>query len=80
MAKKLTLNIDSELIDFAHQYSKETHQSISKVIENFLSDLKGIESTNGLPSKTKNLYGALDTLEVVDKKSMRKLFHEKSFN
>jgi len=33
MDKKLTLNVDEELIKFAHRYSRKTHQSISHLVE-----------------------------------------------
>lgn len=33
MKKKLTLSINDDLIDFAHDFSKETNQSISNIVE-----------------------------------------------
>ena len=40
MKKKLTLSINDDLIDFAHDFSKETHQSISHIVEEYLAELK----------------------------------------
>ena len=40
MDKKLTLNVDENLIKFAHNYSKKTHQSISHLIEKYLERLR----------------------------------------
>ena len=36
MNKKLTLNVDESLIDFAKAYSKESNQSISNIFEKYL--------------------------------------------
>jgi len=78
MGKKLTLNIDGDLIEFAHQYSKSTHQSISHIVEKFFKELKGTSGNIELSKTTKALYGSLDNLDDLDKKDLRKLFHEKS--
>ena len=40
MKKKLTLSINDDLIDFAHDFSKETDQSISHIVEEYLTELK----------------------------------------
>jgi hypothetical protein len=40
MKKKLTLSINDDLIDFAHDFSKETNQSISHIVEKYLAELK----------------------------------------
>ena len=40
MKKKLTLSINDDLIDFAHDFSKETNQSISHIVEEYLAELK----------------------------------------
>ena len=80
MSKKLTLNIDEKIIEFAHKYSEKTHQSISSIVENFFNELKGKESTSNLPLKTNRLYGSLEKNNLPDKKSIRKVFHEKSIN
>jgi len=80
LSKKLTLNIDEEIIEFAHQYSDKTHQSISSIVESFFTELKGKSPTNELPAKTSRLYGSIKSNDLPDKKTMRKVFHEKSIN
>jgi hypothetical protein len=40
MKKKLTLSINDDLIDFAHDFSKETNQSIPHIVEEYLAELK----------------------------------------
>lgn len=81
MSKKLTLNIDDELISFAHTYSKETGLSISKLFEQYLNNLKTSDSsTTQLNSKTLSLYGLFEDSPIPDKNDLRKSFHEKSTN
>ena len=80
MSKKLTLSISEETIEFAHQYAKNTHQSISSMIEKFLNDLRVKQQSfnSNYPDKTKRLYGALSGMDIPDKKDLRKRFHDKS--
>lgn len=40
MQKKLTLNIDDELINFAHTYSRQNGLSISKLFEQYFKQIK----------------------------------------
>ena len=63
MQKKLTLNIDDELINFAHTYSRQNGLSISKL---------------PLQSKVQALYGIFHTSPIPDKNELRQLFNEKS--
>ena len=78
MDKKLTLNVDEELIEFAHRYSQKTHQSISHLVEKYLKRLKQDIDQEELSQETNELYGIIDN--VPDKKKMRKKLHEKSIN
>ena len=80
MNKKLTLNIDDNLIKFAHEYSKKTKQSISSIVEKYFSMLKEDKETNNLSQLTNDLYGILSDNPLPDKKTMRKDFYEKSIN
>lgn len=78
MNKKLTLNIEEDLIRFAHNYAKRSNQSISRIIENYLSALKTTkENHEELSSRTKELYGLFEKEPVPNKKELRKQFHEK---
>jgi hypothetical protein len=60
MDKKLTLNVDEELISFAHRYAEETGQSISALFERYLKSLKADLEVKGISSEAKQLYGSLD--------------------
>ena len=80
MAKKLTLNIDDDLIQFAHQYSRKTKQSISNIVENYFRGLKEKNKDMELSPSTQKLYGILKGKNVPSKKALRKMFHEKSIN
>ena len=80
MNKKLTLNIDNDLIKFAHEYSKKTHQSISSIVEKYLSTLKEKKDKNNLSQTANELYGIFAEKPLPDKKTIRAEFHEKSIN
>jgi hypothetical protein len=80
MNKKLTLNVDENLIEFAHQYSKESRQSISGLFEKYLLRLKQDVYHVDISSAARDLYGILDKETLPDKKEMRKVFYEKSIN
>jgi len=80
MNKKLTLNVEENLIKFAHEYSKLSRQSISGLFEKYLLRLKRDVSLEGISSTAKDLYGILSKDILPDKKEMRKEFYEKSIN
>ncbi|MDR1177131.1 MAG: DUF6364 family protein [Treponema sp.] len=79
MNKKLTLSLDSNIIDFAHDYSKKSRKPISKIIENYFFELKN-KSTPEIPKEVAELYGILGGIDVPDKKELRKRFHEDHLN
>ena len=80
MNKKLTLNIEDSLITFAHNYSKKTNQSISSIIERYLSRLKNENDIETISSEAKELYGILEKEPLPNKKVMRKKLYEKNIN
>ncbi|MDA3938629.1 MAG: DUF6364 family protein [Spirochaetia bacterium] len=80
MNRKLTLNVDEQLIEFAHRYSKVSRQSISGLFEKYLLRLKQDVSHEDISSAARDLYGILDKDILPDKKEMRKEFYEKSIN
>ena len=80
MDKKLTLNVNEEIIEFAHRYSKKTHQSISHLVEKYLKRLKQDIDQEELSGETNELYGILENENIPDKKGIRKKFYEKSIN
>ena len=80
MNKKLTLNVDEEIIKFAHKYSKETDQSISSIIEKYLLRLKSKFTHNSISQEAEEIYGIFENSTLPDKKTMRKNFYEKSID
>jgi len=78
--RKLTLNVDEKLIEFAHQYSKVSRQSISGLFEKYLLRLKQDINNIHISAVARDLYGILDEDVLPDKKEMRKDFYEKSIN
>jgi hypothetical protein len=80
MAKKLTLNVDEEIIAFAHAFSQKNGTTISALFERYLTRLKGEADTAELKlhPKTRALLGAFKDAPIPDKKILRRTFHEKS--
>jgi hypothetical protein len=76
MNRKLTLSLDSNVIDFAHDFSRKTNKPISKIIENYFIELRN-NNTPSLPRDLGELYGIFEGIDVPDKKEIRKMFHEK---
>jgi hypothetical protein len=74
--KKLTLSLDANVIDFAHDFSKKVQKPISKIIENYFIELR-MKNTTGLPKDLEELYGIFEGIDAPDKKEIRKMFHEK---
>ena len=79
MNRKLTLSMDSSIIDFAHRFSKRANKPISKIIENYFMELRGQNSTD-LPKDLEELYGIFAGIEAPEKKELRRMFHEKNSN
>jgi hypothetical protein len=75
MNRKLTLSLDSNVIDFAHDYSKKFHKPISKIIESYFMELKN-KNTPEIPKEAAELYGILEGIDIPDKKELRRIFHE----
>lgn len=80
MNKKLTLSIDGHLVEFAHEYSRRTKQSISSIVEVYLKKLEAQGSQEIISAKTKRLYGVLSERNLPDKKELRRRFHEKNYD
>jgi len=78
MPKKLTLNIDDELINFAHVYSRKNGLSISKLFEQYLNKLKTTDQKQHLHSKINTLYGIFQYSPLPDKNELREAFNGKS--
>ncbi|MBS4029876.1 MAG: hypothetical protein KGZ63_00385 [Clostridiales bacterium] len=67
MQKKLTLSIDGELIEFAHEYAKKNQRSISAIVEEYFIQLRLL-----LLEKKKNLPGAPVSIMLRLKRRMAK--------
>jgi len=80
MNKKLTLNVDESIINFAKNYSKENNQSISNIFEKYLMRLKEETKEVKISQDAHELYGIIEKEEFPDKKEMRKRLYEKSIN
>jgi hypothetical protein len=80
MNKKLTLSLNAAIIDFAHEFSKKTKKPISKIIEDYFSQLRNKDTDKkklALPKSLADLYGIFEGIEVPDKKTLRKMYHER---
>jgi len=79
MTKKLTLSLDSNIVDFAHNFAQESNKSISKIVEDFFIILKEQNKTD-LPKDLAELHGIFERMNYPDKYELRKIFHEKYSN
>jgi len=77
--RKLTLSLDSKIVDFAHDFSKKTNRPISKIIENYFRELKE-QNPTALPKDLEELYGIFEGADAPSKKELRAMFHEKNRN
>jgi len=68
--------MESGIIDFAHSFSKKINKPVSKIVENYFSELKKHDDPD-LPKNLEELYGIFEGIKTPDKKGLRKLFHEK---
>ncbi len=80
MYKKLTLNLDEEIIGFAKYFSKSNHQSISQIVENYFKKLKSSPDDVSFSPKVNSLYGIFKSSNLPDKKKLRKEYHESRIN
>jgi len=69
MNTKLTLSIESEIIDQAKAYAKKSGRSLSDIIENYLKVLTGEIKTDKLSPKTKKLLGSVNLPADLDNKN-----------
>jgi ribosome recycling factor len=68
MNKKLTLNIEEDLIRFAHKYAKRSKQSVSNIVETYLGALKNTkENQEDFNFRTKELYVIFEKVPLPEK-------------
>jgi hypothetical protein len=79
MVMDLTLNLDSDVVDFATDFSRKINKPISKIVEDYFMVLKN-DGAYDLPSDLQELYGIFEGMDIPDKKELRKFFHEKHSN
>jgi len=79
MCENLILSIDSAVIQFASDFSRKINKPISRIIEDYLIELKEKDS-NDLPQDLQELYGIFEGIETPDKKEFKRMFHEKHGN
>ena len=68
----LSVNIDSEVIEFANDFSQRVNKPLSKIIEDYFIDLKN-ENIYDLPEDLQEIYGIFEGIDVPDKKELRKM-------
>jgi len=76
MSETLTLNMDSEVVKFASNFSRKVNKPISRIVEDYFIELKKKDSDD-LPQDIQELHGIFEGIETPDKKELRKMFHEK---
>jgi len=79
VTRKLTLSLDSNIVEFAHNFSQKYNKSISKIIEDYFVVLKE-QNTTELPKDLGEIYGIFEGMDTPDKKELRRMFHEKYSN
>jgi hypothetical protein len=79
MNRKLTLSLDSTVVDFARAFSRKNNKPISKIVENYFIELKE-QTAADLPKDLEELYGIFEGADAPTKKELRKMFHEKNSN
>jgi len=79
MSENLILNMDSEVIEFANDFSRKINKSISKIIEEYFIELKE-KNSNDLPQDLQELYGIFEGMNTPNKNDLKKIFHEKHIN
>jgi hypothetical protein len=79
VSENLTLSMDSEVIEFASDFSRRMNKPISRIIEDYFIELKE-KNSNDLPQDLQELYGIFEGTDIPDKKELRRMFHEKRGN
>ena len=68
--------MDSDIVEFAHNFSKKFNKPISKIIEDYFIVLKE-RNTTEIPNDLGEIYGIFEGTNTPDKKELRRMFHEK---
>jgi hypothetical protein len=68
--------MDSDVMEFANDFSRKINKPISRIIEDYFVELKE-RNTDDLPQDLQELYGIFEGIDVPDKKELRRMFYEK---
>jgi len=66
MSENLTLSMDSEIIEFASDFSQKMNKTISRIVEDYFIELKE-KNSDDLPQDLQELYGIFEGIDVPDK-------------
>lgn len=78
MNTKLTLNLDSDIIEHAKSYAKNNNVSLSKLIENYLDALtKKSDKTSQISPLVESLTGVIPSGNYDDRKDYKEYLSEK---
>ena len=75
MTQKLTLSLDSDIIQFAHSYSKKSGRPVSQIVENYFRELKALANPD-IPREIAELRGLLKGSKMLSSKELGRMFHE----
>ena len=80
MDTKLTVKLDSSVIERAKTYAKKKNTSLSKLIENYLGLIIEPNNDNEVTPLVKSLSGVLDLPKDFDHKINHKLYLQKKYS
>jgi hypothetical protein len=80
MTKKLTLSLDADLVDFAHELAVQTKKPVSAIVQKHLLSLKSRRQKENAArlERARALCGIFKDIYAPDKKEIRRMFHEKN--
>ena len=78
MTTKLTLTVESQIIERAKKYAKGTGKSLSELVESYLDEISSGETGEGCVSpKLKKLIGAVSLPDDFDEEKEKRAYLEK---
>ncbi|MEN9884454.1 MAG: hypothetical protein RLZZ420_1671 [Bacteroidota bacterium] len=78
MTTKLTLTVESQIIERAKKYAKGTGKSLSAIVESYLDEITSTETTTGnLSPKLKKLIGSVNLPVDFDEEKEKWAYLEK---
>jgi hypothetical protein len=81
MTTKLTLTVESQIIERAKKYAKGTGKSLSAIVETYLDEITSTETATGsLSPKLKKLIGSVNLpVDFDEEKEKREYLEKKHF-